>query len=269
MQRPCRRALQIAVVCLCSSLLPQNSLAADTAAPQVIHESCETFTRGQPLTIIARFHDESAIWDAKIAYRTRGQKKWRTIPMSLDSDTGNYEATIPAAQLRGHIEYFVEVFDELGNGPARLGDRSHPLRTRPVRSAEPCTQVPKFGMTMAPTSASPAEPEPPPSDWAVSDETPAPEASPSPTPPQEESAAFKLLTKRSEPPAESACAAVEPPLYCEVWLWAVIGGALAIGGGSVGIYFATQQGGGTGNSSGKSRLTINGPSPTAAPLVAW
>ncbi|MBI3178884.1 MAG: hypothetical protein HYZ27_04445, partial [Deltaproteobacteria bacterium] len=129
------------------------------------------------------------------------------------------------AKLRGSLEYFIETFDEHGNGPARLGSPEAPLRMRPTTEEYSCEQVP-----------------------------PRPAGAPETTTP--------ALTATVPEPAARGCDQDDRPLYCEPWLWATVGTVVLVGGGAA-MYFLVFKKDETPQSSQTVTLTVSGPDPTA------
>ena len=80
---------------------------------------------GQELRIRATITDESGIFAPTLYVRAVGQEDFITIEMTKAGK--NFEARVPGEQMGGDIEYFIEAFDELGNGPAREGSPEAPL----------------------------------------------------------------------------------------------------------------------------------------------
>ena len=54
----------------------------------------------------------------------------------------SYAAEISAPEGKAELSYFVEVIDENGNGPTRVGSPAAPLVRRPAVNAAPCAQIP-------------------------------------------------------------------------------------------------------------------------------
>jgi hypothetical protein len=54
-----------------------------------------------------------------------------------DWDVGRFEAVIPGDVVSGDLEYFIEAFDQRGNGPARYADADLPVKVPVLKTAEP------------------------------------------------------------------------------------------------------------------------------------
>ncbi|MEE8410274.1 MAG: hypothetical protein V3T05_11755 [Myxococcota bacterium] len=175
---------------------------ADTLMPSIIHEACAEYEKGQAFEVLARFEDESKLFDPKVLYRTRSDSHWKPAPLTKKAGTEIFSAVIKAKGLKGTLEYFIEVFDEYGNGPARMGSPETPIRVQPSKSPEPCVQIPQQTTMIITAGSAPG---------AGMDLT--------------------ATTGGAPPSPPSTCERENPPLYCSGLLWAVIGvTALGIGG---------------------------------------
>lgn len=123
-------------------------LAADEEAPSVEHAPPAGAVLARDLELRARFKDASEIFAPTLYYRPRGESRYRAVAMQRKDDA--YAAIVPGRALYTDLEYYVEVYDEFGNGPARSGQPESPHR---VDVDEP---------PQAPTPA--AHPPPPPDD---------------------------------------------------------------------------------------------------------
>ena len=84
---------------------------------------------------------------------------------SLPSGGGAYSATLPGATLTGNIEYYLETYDNDGNGPARAGSPEAPyhvaVASPPIEGAARHVTAKSPGGTSAPTQGgAPAEKKP-------------------------------------------------------------------------------------------------------------
>lgn len=184
---------------------------ADTVAPVIGFQPCETFQKDRPFSVLARFADESALFEPKLVYHAAGDKVWKHVKFVPEGEL--WRAVIPKAELSGALEYFVEVFDENGNGPSRLGSPEAPLFARAVRRAPEC-----------PAPESIVGP-------VVVEE----HGTASPTPVLQAQAKPRLLLERCEPGDPA------PPFYCKRWVWLAAGGAVLA---TVGIILIATSGGG-------------------------
>lgn len=121
-------------------------------APDILHRPVTHAPVGQSITIEAAFRGPSGLFNPVVYFRRVGAASF--LPLSMAelplgptapraasenvlagaAGTGHFVAEIPAALTTGDIEYFIEVMDEQGNGPSRLGGREKPLV---VRTSEP------------------------------------------------------------------------------------------------------------------------------------
>lgn len=102
----------------------------DTDPPVIEHTPVKTAARGQPVEIGAQISDPSGVFGAQVVARTIGGRRFSAFPMD-DRGDGNYAAVLPATMLTGGgLEYFIEAFDEQGNGPARAGSPERPLKVQ-------------------------------------------------------------------------------------------------------------------------------------------
>jgi hypothetical protein len=118
------------------STAPAGAEQADGAPPVVAFTPCETFQKDRPFSVAARFADQSELFEPKLIYRLAGGKTWKHVTFARDGEL--WHATVPKSELTGALEYFVEVFDENGNGPSRAGSPEQPLFARAVKRAFEC-----------------------------------------------------------------------------------------------------------------------------------
>lgn len=191
-----------------SSLLSPRALLAaqDVLPPQIVHEPCEEYKQGDNFTVIARFYDDSPLFDPKVLYRSAKDSNWKSAPFKKDPRSDNFTALISGRNIRGSVEYFIEVFDENGNGPARYGAPDAPVLLRPSPSPEQCVQVSDLSQTLNVTEGSSQDPKsvPPGAD----------------------------LT-RAAPTQQDACDSADAPVYCSPWLWIGIGAVVLGAAGTI------------------------------------
>jgi hypothetical protein len=180
--------------------------AEDTTPPTIGFTPCETFQRDRAFIVRARFDDASRLFEPVLVYRAANASVWKRVSFIPDGDL--WKAVIPRHDLVGALQYFVEAFDENGNGPARVGSPEEPLFARAVRTAPAC---------------------PPPGEivtGVVEDHGVAPEQ--------------VVLTQA---PPEERCDGESRPFYCRPWVWYAAGGAVLA---TVGIFLLASSGGGRG-----------------------
>lgn len=93
--------------------------------PIITHVRIENVPLGKPVVVRARIEDESEVFAPSVYVRPVGAENYDNIPMEKVED--GYQATIPAEQVTRALEYFIEAFDEQGNGPAREGTPEDPI----------------------------------------------------------------------------------------------------------------------------------------------
>lgn len=94
--------------------------ATDRTPPVIIHEPLRTLARGT-VEFRIRIEDESAVALATFYWRRAGTRSYT--PLALDGEEGMYVARIEA---KNDFEYWIEAFDEHGNGPALHGSGQSP-----------------------------------------------------------------------------------------------------------------------------------------------
>lgn len=140
--RAWRPALLSALLVLPASLASAEE--PDTEPPAVSHEEVRSARVGEPVVVTATITDPSGVFDPTVLYRVGGEGEFLRLSMKRpepagedDWDTGLFEAVIPGEVVSGDLEYFIEAFDERGNGPARYADADLPVKVRVLRTAEP------------------------------------------------------------------------------------------------------------------------------------
>lgn len=120
---------------------------ADVEPPAVSHDEVKTARVGEPVVVTATITDPSGVFDPAVLYRVGEQGDFLRLPMKPvvgegeDWDASRFEAVIPGELVSGDLEYFIEAFDERGNGPARYADADLPVKVRVLRTAEPLPPV--------------------------------------------------------------------------------------------------------------------------------
>lgn len=112
----------------------------DTTPPVIEHVPLERHDGAGPVVVEARIVDaQSAIFEPTLLVRLAGTEAYQRVPMTPKPEAPDvYLAPVPPAILVGDVEYLLEVFDEHGNGPARVGEETAPLKiVREVPTAPP------------------------------------------------------------------------------------------------------------------------------------
>ncbi|MCA9553593.1 MAG: hypothetical protein KC933_26375 [Myxococcales bacterium] len=148
-----RAASCIAVL---AALTAAPAWAADEAPPVITHVRVTQAPKGQALTIRARIEDASEIFAPSVYVRPKGARDYDNIGMRKVLDA--YEALVPAEQVDGDLQYFIEAFDEHGNGPAREGSPEEPIE---IEVYDP-KKGPPGGVVAVPPPPPPPDVVPPP-----------------------------------------------------------------------------------------------------------
>lgn len=123
-------------------LLPAPAVhAADLTPPQIQHTRLDKAPLGQAVKVRATITDESEVFAPTLYVRAVGQEDFVSIEMTKRKGA-EYEAKIPAEQMSSDVEYFIEAFDEHGNGPAREGSPEAPI---PLATFDPSLVPPSLG----------------------------------------------------------------------------------------------------------------------------
>ncbi|MFZ9887481.1 MAG: hypothetical protein ACO3JL_08265 [Myxococcota bacterium] len=128
-----------------------QGVVRDREPPTISHEELRTGLVGEPLRIVAVLRDPAGVFEPTVFYRLAGEQEFLRLPMKRTSERYTYEAVIEGPLVTGEVEYFIEVFDRFGNGPARYGDAELPMRVRirPVAAVEAEPPGPGAGPTAA------------------------------------------------------------------------------------------------------------------------
>jgi tetratricopeptide (TPR) repeat protein len=101
-------------------------LKKDEAPPEVQTVTVFPVAEGAPLDFMVEATDASGVGAVRVQYRVRGGKTWGVLPLTPASPNQFAGALPPVAALPPGIEYYVEAWDRLGNGPARVGSAEKP-----------------------------------------------------------------------------------------------------------------------------------------------
>ncbi len=110
----------------------------DNDPPLLTHTPVTTAMKGKPLTITAHAFDPSGVFGPILYLRKKGLPGSEYIPMRMAASktgaAGDYALEVPAALVNvDALEYYIEAWDNAGNGPARVGSPESPL---PVKVEE-------------------------------------------------------------------------------------------------------------------------------------
>jgi hypothetical protein len=104
------------------------------APPAIAHTAVTQATKGRPVEINAKLLGDTGVQGATVLFRHLGDHDYRALPMG-DIGNDNYTATVPAQQVTGDLEYYLEAFDKFGNGPGRSGAPNAPYRIQILEPA--------------------------------------------------------------------------------------------------------------------------------------
>src|SRR5919204_5214274 len=117
-------ATAAAVILLCGA----SARADDTSPPVISHSPISRGERGKPTTLTARITDESKIFpQVFFRFGSSGNYEKPLDMKAVRGQKGQWTATLPPPP-GNTIEYYIEAYDEFGNGPARAGDADKPFR---------------------------------------------------------------------------------------------------------------------------------------------
>jgi hypothetical protein len=127
--------------------------------PAITHAALTQALKGKPLELNARLVGESGVHGAAVMFRRSGEKDYKALPMgNIGGD--DYTATIPASMTTSDLEYYVEAFDQYGNGPARSGAPNVPYAVRVTEPGPPPVAPPSQASLGAHKRALDEDPEP-------------------------------------------------------------------------------------------------------------
>ena len=151
------RTLLPSLILLSLAAFAPPARADDTTPPQLSHTPVTSASPG-PVTISVGVTSERKVYP-QLFTRPKGGA-WKT-PLDLKKGkSGKWETTLTLGDQP--IEYYVECYDEVGNGPARVGDADKPivLSAGKAESAAPAVRVTEARPTPAPAPSAPPPPPP-------------------------------------------------------------------------------------------------------------
>ena len=147
---------RIGVALLLFALWGRAASAEDTKPPTIKHVPPVKLVKGEPLVISADFDDEHEVWAPTLYHRVAGTKAYATVSMEPKKGS-TFAATITPA---GDLEYWLEAYDEFGNGPARRGSSDKPVKVAAEKSSvRPAAMLARAEVA---NDKPPALPQPPP-----------------------------------------------------------------------------------------------------------
>jgi hypothetical protein len=125
----------------------------DDDPPVLTHTPVTAAKKGKPFTVTAHAVDPSGIFGPILYLRKKGMASTDYIPMRMSPSKtapGEFALEIPAALVHvDALEYYIEAWDNAGNGPSRAGSPESPL---PVKLEEEKKIVVAPSEPVAPTN---------------------------------------------------------------------------------------------------------------------
>lgn len=133
-------ALTAALTVVAGALLAPSAQAQpvggkDEAPPTVDHAPAAQCIEGEALVIEAVIRDDNPIFAPAVYVRRAETSEYLSIAMA-EVSPGRFRARLPAHLVHSRLDYFIEAFDELGNGPARVGSPTRPISVSVVMREE-------------------------------------------------------------------------------------------------------------------------------------
>jgi hypothetical protein len=103
----------------------------DNEPPVITHTPITKATKGKPITATATVNDPSGVFGVVLYMRKKGMGVTEYIPIKMNpskTSPRDYSAEIAAPLLSvDALEYYIEAWDNAGNGPSRAGSPEKPL----------------------------------------------------------------------------------------------------------------------------------------------
>jgi hypothetical protein len=142
-------------------LLAGATAWAQDVAPRVDHTPTASAARGTSVEIRALITSPAGytIFEPAVFVRLSGLPRFTRLEMKPDPQIkGLYLAVVPAQLVTGDFDYYLEAFDDQGNGPGRSGSPESPLRVSvaaPVQAAAAPASDRPVQIVLAPTVTEP------------------------------------------------------------------------------------------------------------------
>ena len=102
--------------------------ALDHDPPRLTHLPLGDARYGSPVPVVVEASDVSGVKRVVVNYRITGNRGFSSVKLETDG-RGRFVATIPTvAVMRPGLEYYVEAWDSLGNGPGLKGSVDAPIK---------------------------------------------------------------------------------------------------------------------------------------------
>lgn len=106
--------------------------ALDHDPPRQLHQPPGRAPFGRAITIVDEVSDVSGVRQVVLNFRVAGNRGYSSLTMERDP-RGRYVATVPGLSVvRPGVEYYLEAWDKLGNGPGLKGSAGAPIRIEVV-----------------------------------------------------------------------------------------------------------------------------------------
>lgn len=125
----------------------------DVEPPSIAHTPVTRALKGKPVTISAHITDPSGVFQPMVYLRKKGLGTGDFIPIKMVASRltqGDYTVELPVGLVSADLEYYLEAYDNAGNGPARTGSPENPLQLKVQEEQKKIIVAPR-----------PSEPPPP------------------------------------------------------------------------------------------------------------
>jgi hypothetical protein len=129
----------------------------DTAPPVIQHTPLSTVSPGK-VTIDFTVSDESELFSVILHWRYAGEKEYKQVEFPTKDSTFFFTLT----DVDRDFEFWIEAYDEFGNGPGLDGTADHPNLVRVLHAAPTPEPTPEPEPIIAPTPPPVLPPAPPP-----------------------------------------------------------------------------------------------------------
>ena len=119
----CARAIMMFLMTFCA--VPCFA----SGEPEIEHQEIDQGTLKEDIAINARLTDPDGIFDPAVLFRVKGASRYQRLPMAELAEN-EFQAIIPGRLVTDSLEYYIEVYDQEGNGPARFGEEDFPIEIR-------------------------------------------------------------------------------------------------------------------------------------------